>query len=112
MGVFQERGFEYRIYLKGLSKFKNYNIIRKKDDSYIVVLGQQQTDERLLKSDYYLNRKDCWFNCKTFAEKVPGNVIVLTDDEQTLIRNILAEINEDNLKDYGLYDVGSLATSY
>ena len=48
MGIYYDRGVEYRIY--------------KSRDDFVVVLPMKQLDSRLSQSEYFLTRRGDWFN--------------------------------------------------
>jgi hypothetical protein len=78
------------------------------------ILSQHQTDDRLIKSKYYLDRKDTWFSYEgsgyEYIKKINNDPdIKLSDTEKNIIEYI-----SNNCKSsyHGWYEVNTITTSY
>ena len=88
------RGVEYIIYFR--------------DGTKKVIADTKKTDTRLLKSNFYKERKHIWFNVfRSFEREIveTGFDIELTDEEENEIDNL------QNIKSIGWYDVCKMYTT-
>ena len=96
MGIYPDHGVEYLVYTS--------------DNSKIVVASTRATDARLEKSDYYLSRKDQWFNSQgEFSKKITNPDFELTEKEQVQLDLLLAQ---GLVAEHGWYEVLTISTSY
>jgi len=100
MGLYPEYGVEYAMIMN--------------DGSIGVIYPVRNFDERLLKSNYYIEREKFYHknHCKVWREKIDNNNnnnnnldIEVTRDEKKHIDDIL-EKNKDKIKEHGFYDAG------
>jgi hypothetical protein len=110
MGLYYCRGVEYIIILKNKAE--------------IIILNSCKTDERLLKTKYYKNLENTWFDnsykynwCVPIATSTRDKIepinfeIILTDEEKQLIKEKLVEFNND-MEEHGWYDTNSISSTY
>lgn len=93
MGIYFDHGIEYYV-INGEKK--------------IVLVNTKQSDERLLKSQYYLEREEGWLSVISMAPKECDPDIELTDVEKSRL-NLLLSIYP-NAK-HGWYEVASYTSS-
>ena len=105
MGIYANRGLEYRVYVGNGEKF-------------IRVLSRNDTDERLLDTPYFKERKETLLDdayCHQWARKIDvddiGKVTLnLTDRESELIKSVLNFHPEHT--DHGWFDVNTIWNTY
>ena len=131
MGIYPNHGIEYMFEFKlGDSSSEDiqtiieyiwntyqYKLIYICYDNYFLlrILSQYQTDDRLVESKYYLDRKDTWFSYEgsgyEYIKKI-NNInpdIELSDIE----KNIIEYISNNCKSSYnGWYEVNTIGTSY
>lgn len=113
MSVFINRGVEYRIVIPSFLhmsdelKYK-YQMV----DNYILFLSVDQTDARLLKSNYYISQKDDWVSFYTISNishidpSNPTFDIDLSEFEIDILMDILCDLRKDGLAYFhGWYDI-------
>lgn len=103
MGIYANRGLEYRVYIG--------------NERFITVLNRNDTDERMTQTPYYKEREDTWFDDSyrsAWARKIVDDIdkvtIVLTDRETELLRSVLDF--HPNHGDHGWYDVNTIDCTY
>jgi len=87
MGFFTDHGVEYRIVLR--------------TGKILIVLTTIEIDARLVKSNYFNDRKDTWFDSE-FCENKISIDIDLTHEETDKIQKIL---DREDWVDYGFFEV-------
>lgn len=115
--LFVNRGIEYYIFLNtSIDMFDIVPDIMKKH-KYIInyqshinafcIIRQNQSDARLLESEYYKSRKDIWFDSNEHkCVKIDDETLKLTTIENEIIYDILNhDIVKNNIKEYGWYDI-------
>ena len=109
-----DHGLEYHVefdksfdYYPALSKYISHH----KKQVYwgagvIVIAGTHATDDRLLVSKYYKDRKDSWFNVIPGKSSIDKGIIdmTLSDSEKEYLKYILDEFGEAVIS-HGWYDV-------
>jgi hypothetical protein len=105
MGIYGARGIELCLELK--------------DGNMIVVLTQHETDDRLLKCQYYQAHSASWF--ADLFDKQPSYTKInsedtvdlqLTDQEITELRSTIERYHNDEIAAVGWYDVISFTNTY
>ena len=76
----------------------------------IVIISQHKTDDRMVETQYYKNRKDSWFvsNVEEIVKLSDDDIrdFTLNEHEQSIIEKVLSHPNViDNIKEHGIYDV-------
>ena len=96
MGLYPDRGLEYRVYTD--------------DNNYKIIIPLKQLDNRLEKSNYYQSKKDEWLrnfkqgvNCKVPVKEISD--IILTNNEEILIKKNTTITTTECIKEHGFYDV-------
>jgi hypothetical protein len=122
MGIYFNRGLEYLI-VTDCSHVKQYIV-----DTYggsqlsgigingVFIIRQSETDDRLVKTKYYMDRKTEWFNVssKFCATKISNELLedfILSDSEKDMIAKISRDVVLKDLE-HGWYDVTHVTTSY
>jgi hypothetical protein len=100
MGVYFDHGVEYRI------KFTN--------NSYHIIANTKATDERLVITQYYNDRKSEWFQinnslCQFISKELPD--MYLSEEEKSKLDNIFQD-KKDDIIEYGWYDIIYMSDSY
>lgn len=110
--IFLDHGVEYRVYLKPGSDYfdvlAQYIAKYKKNASWgeiITIASTKQTDGRLLKSEYYRQRKETWLDgFEPHSCKLSNIDIKLTDEEKGTLTFIINGLGEQ-VVDHGWYEV-------
>ena len=119
MGIYNNRGLEYRIQLFGhipIGSLAGTACLPKFDEktNTLTFLTREQTDDRLILSNYYLKQKDTYLS-KFDAEALPLSKseldIDLTAEERTHLEIIL-KLLSSVIQDHGWYDVTTVSTTY
>ena len=130
MGIYPNHGVEYWIEIdKNVSndtlrntvetiKFEtNLNIYVTKMNN-ICVLSTARTDDRLVKSKYFLDRKDDWFHHRTCLEEWREQIeeqssvdIEITEIEMKVINKIKEKFN-NQISFEGWFDVNTIGYSF
>ena len=93
MGVYVNRGFEYRIELC--------------DGTSITVIPMVDLDDRMRETSYFEKRNHIWFDPIIRCLKLSLSdycSVIFTDSENDKIDELLWQ-NSDTVKAYGIYDV-------
>lgn len=130
MGIYPNHGLEY--WLEFDTKLDNKTLTDFVDklvsefnftllvtpENHVQILSITKTDERLLKSHYYQERKDNWFHDRTFRacwwEKIEdqNNIdLQLTNGEKIIVKKLQNEFQQ-HLLFQGWYDVNKIQCSY
>jgi hypothetical protein len=100
MGIYAAHGVEYHIVLL--------------DGTHKVVLSQDMTDDRLIQSKYFRERKDVWFNDvykKEWCVLLGHEVISMTREEVGLLQQELAKY-KGIVDNHGWYNVNAMSSTY
>lgn len=130
MGIYPNHGVEYWIevdknfdnnvlkrYIENLKNDMNFNMYATPSNN-ICVLSTSRTDNRLVESNYYKERKTDWFNHRTFCEHWREFIddqtlldIKMTEIEINVINKIKEQLNE-HITGEGWFDVNTIGYSY
>jgi hypothetical protein len=130
MGIYPNHGIEYWIeidkvvdnntlknFIENLKSETNLNMYVTKINN-ICVLSTARTDDRLVKSKYYEDRKSDWFHHRTCLEEWRELIeeqslidIEITKSEMNVINKIKEQFNE-HISFEGWFDVNTIGYSY
>jgi hypothetical protein len=99
MGLYPDHGVEYIVFFKNNTK-------------KIIIANTKATDDRLIKSEYYNQRKNEWFmgNYNNKYEPINDNIdIELSESEKELLNKI---INENDIEKHGWYESWYIYDTY
>ena len=100
MGIYFDHGIEYRI------KFTN--------NSYHIIANTKATDDRLVQSQYYKDRKSEWFQVNSSQRQFISNELPdmhLSEEEKQKTDTIFQD-RKDDIIEYGWYDVIYMSDTY
>lgn len=101
--IILDKEYDYFDIIPDLEKLTKHHIILEKN--IIKVILTKNTDSRLLKSNYYLERKNNWFDFNlAHCYKINDSPIQLIDNEKQII-NIIEDNLNDKITDKGWFDV-------
>lgn len=130
MGVYPNHGVEYwfevdrnfdntelKAIVENIKNLTNYNVtVTSMND--ICVLSTAKTDNRLVESNYYKERKADWFNhrtlCEHWREFIDDQSLVdirMTEIEMNVINKIKEQLNE-HITGEGWFDVNTIGYSF
>jgi hypothetical protein len=100
MGIYPNHGVEYHLILKNNKRY--------------IIANTTETDNRLVKSKYYEDRKEKWFEkmyqyCTPLIED--GFDIQLTEDELKRLHDLLDK-HKNEIDIHGWYDVCTITDTY
>jgi hypothetical protein len=99
MGIYPNHGLEYHLVLK--------------NDKHIVVLCSQETDDRLVASEYYKSRKESWFqDLSTRCIPIEETVDIEFIKAEKAKLNMLVNTYGDQIAGHGWYDVMTISCSH
>lgn len=113
MGIFKNRGIEYRVKLTDISKLSkelldHFTEFYKIHKDYIIVIGMKSLDDRLLECNYYTNNKINWLSdYNEHIVKIDSYLnICLNKYENNEIEYVLNKLKQSDIKfEHGFYDV-------
>ena len=103
MGMYADHGVEYWVVLKNGERIR--------------IASTKDTDERLLQSRFYADRKDTWLSGDTlygrgcFMDRITCDIdMVLTDQEKIKLDSLL-QAHPHEIVDHGWFDVNSISST-
>ena len=116
------RGIEYLLIIEDTKELTNKDIkhlgleiVYIKNKRCIPIITQDQTDERLLKTNYFLKREENWYTKKVLNKLNLKTIedLNITANEKNYICSILTNpLFEDYLIDGGWFDINYINAEY
>lgn len=99
MGLYAAHGVEYHLILSNKRR--------------VVLLSQRDTDDRLVQSEYFKQRREGWFDDvyrRCWCTRIEGDVLTLTPEEREKLQLEIGKYG-DRIESHGFFDVNTMTGS-